>query len=128
MMLCFAERYLDRYGINPNDLAGYIFDAGQPTTHFNVLRERGLDPRKVVIDEAASIYHIREDSGRPPFLLIAAEHDLPNRLEQTMLFRSTLREFGYDDRKIEFKILQGYSHCAYYHAVENGKNIYAEIS
>ena len=51
MMLCFDPRYLAPFKIKPTDIAGYIHDAGQPTTHFNVLRERGLDERKIVVDD-----------------------------------------------------------------------------
>lgn len=40
MMLCFDAKYLAMHKIKPESIAGYIHDAGQPTTHFNVLRER----------------------------------------------------------------------------------------
>lgn len=113
MLLCFDRRYLGKYHIDPNDLAGYVFDGGQPTTHFNVLRERGFDIRSVIIDEAAPLYHLRENPTHPPMLIIAAENDIPNRLEQTMLLRSTLKEFGYKDCKITLKIFKGYSHTGY---------------
>jgi len=58
MMLCFDKKYLLPYGINPAEISGYIHDAGQPTTHFNVLRERGLDSRRVIVDEAAPVYFV----------------------------------------------------------------------
>lgn len=44
MMLCFAEQYLGVHDIAPCRIAGWIFDAGQPTTHFRVLQERGPTP------------------------------------------------------------------------------------
>lgn len=128
MMLCFDKRYLGKYGIDSNDIAGYIFDAAQPTTHFNVLRERGFDTRKVVIDEAAPIYHIQDNFKHSPMLIILAENDITNRLEQNILFRSTLRIFGYNDTIIGFKIMNGYSHCGYHHVVDDkGRNIYAKM-
>ena len=128
MMLCFDKRFLGKHGIDPNDVAGFIFDAAQPTTHFNVLRERGLDPRSVVIDEAAPIYHIKENNQHPPMLVIVADHDLPNRMEQTMLFLSTLKHFNYDMDKIVFKIMKGYEHCEYCHVADKtGKNLYGKI-
>lgn len=43
MMTYFDKRYLKEYGIEPSFISGWFFDAGQPTTHFNVLREKGLD-------------------------------------------------------------------------------------
>ena len=58
MMLCFDDKYLSACGVPADIIKGYVHDAGQPSTHFNVQRERGLDPRRVIIDEATPIYHI----------------------------------------------------------------------
>lgn len=41
-MLAFAPQFLGRYGIKTTDIVGYIFNSAQMTTHFNVLRERGI--------------------------------------------------------------------------------------
>ena len=60
-MLCFDKAWLSKHGINPTDVAGFIHDAGQPTCHFNVLRERGIDSRRVIIDESAPLYHVGKD-------------------------------------------------------------------
>ena len=75
MMLCFDKKYLSPYKLEPTDFAGFIHDAGQPTTHFNVLRERGIDPRRVIIDEAAPLYHIGTSEGYPPMLFIVSDND-----------------------------------------------------
>ena len=48
MMLCMDVRYLAAHGIDARDrsqIAGYFCDSGQPTVHFNILRERGIDTR-----------------------------------------------------------------------------------
>ncbi len=57
MMLCFDKRFLAPYEIDPASLGGFIHDAGQPTSHFNVLREKGIDTRRVVVDETAPLFH-----------------------------------------------------------------------
>ena len=46
-MLCFCETFFEKNKISLCDISGFYFDAGQPTTHFGVLKERGLDYRKV---------------------------------------------------------------------------------
>jgi dipeptidyl aminopeptidase/acylaminoacyl peptidase len=128
MMLCFDRKYLDKHGMDPNDMAGYIFDAAQPTTHFNILKERGMDTRKVVIDDAAPIYHIGENLIEAPMMILVADHDIPNRLEQTYLVCSTLKNFGYDEEKLTFQLMKGYNHVEYTNIVDsNGDNIFVEM-
>ena len=128
MMLCFDKKYLGKHGINSEDISHYIFDSAQPTTHFNVLRERGLDPRSVVIDHAAPIYHICENQNASQLLILVSDNDIPNRLEQTNLFCSTLKQFNYNDKKAIFKLMKGYGHCEYDTTLDSfGKNVLAEI-
>lgn len=113
MMLCFDEQYLGAHGLNPADVAGYLFDAGQPTTHFNVLNERGLDPRQIVVDEAAPLYHVGEPNGRPPVFITVAENDMPGRFEQIQLLCQTLSQFGWPDERVLYRFLPGHMHCDY---------------
>ena len=76
MMLCFDGRWLGAHGLAASDFAGFVHDAGQPTKHFNVLRELGIDTRRVIIDDTAPIYHIGETLDLPPMLFIIAENDM----------------------------------------------------
>ena len=112
-MICFDKKYLNAYGINADVLDGYVHDAGQPTVHYNVLRERGIDTRRVVIDESSSIYHITDKRDYPPMLIVVSDNDMPNRLEQTTLLVSTLKQFGCGEDKINFVIMKDSTHCSY---------------
>ncbi len=107
MMLCFDGRYLAAAGVSPSDIKGYIHDAGQPTVHFNVLAERGVDSRRVIIDEAAPLYHIGEAEKYPPMLFLWSDDDMPSRPEQLALTVSTMRHLGYDMTKVETMIRHG---------------------
>jgi hypothetical protein len=117
MMLSFDKHYLEQYHIDATTIQGYVFDAGQPTTHYNVLRERGLDTRLVRIDNAAPIFFIDSsiEDGQitPRFLIFVAENDMVNRLEQTYLLKKTMLHFGYDENRIQMHVMKGYEHCAY---------------
>jgi hypothetical protein len=116
MMAYFDRRYLNKYGLIPEVVKGWIFDAGQPTVHYNVLRERGLDTRLVKIDEAAPIYYVNHDidSNRQSRLMfITADNDMTNRFEQTRLLLKTMEVFQYDMSKVEFKLMEGCTHCGY---------------
>lgn len=122
MMLCFDNKYLAPYKIPEGVIKGYIHDAGQPTTHFNVLRERGIDTRRVIIDEAAPIYHIGKAVSYPPMMFIVSDNDMKNRYEQTQLVLSTLKHFEYDESKIHYQLMHG-THCHYSKTEEFGKII-----
>ena len=125
-MLCFDETWLSKHGIKPTDFAGFIHDAGQPTCHFNVLRERGLDPRRVIIDDSAPLYHIGEDEKYPPMLILVSDNDMKNRYEQTMLLVSTLKHFGHFE-KVQLKVMNG-THCAYVGDTDqNGESVLGKL-
>lgn len=125
-MLCFDKSWLSPYNIKPTDISGFIHDAGQPTCHFNVLRERGIDTRRVIIDESAPLYHIGEEEQYPPMLIIVSDKDMENRYEQTMLLVSTLKHFGHYEN-VRLKVMNG-THCAYVgNLYPNGDNIFGKL-
>jgi len=112
MMLCFDNRWYQKVGVDPLSITGYLHDAGQPTNHFNVLRERGIDSRRVMIDDSAPLYHVGEAESYPPMRFIVADNDMKGRYEQTMLMLTTLDHFGYDQNKISHVVMHG-THCSY---------------
>ncbi|MBQ2676613.1 MAG: alpha/beta hydrolase [Clostridia bacterium] len=112
MMLCFDKRYLAAYNIDPAELGGFVHDAGQPTAHFNVLREKGIDSRRVIVDETAPLYYIGSEQSYAPMLFLVADKDMENRYEQTMLVASTLKHFRVDESKYKVRVLEG-THCCY---------------
>lgn len=127
MMLCFDSRWYDLVGVNPGDIAGYLHDAGQPTNHFNVLRERGVDSRRVMIDDSAPLYHVGEAESYPPMRFIVSDNDMVNRYEQTMLMLGTLRHFGYDQSKISHVVMHG-GHCEYNAKIgEDGLPVFGKL-
>ena len=119
MMLCFDRRYLTAAGLDPSCVTGYFHDAGQPTTHFNVLKyDRGMDSKRVIIDEAAPLYFVGLEESYPPMRFIVSDNDIKGRYEQTMLVLSALSEFGYTG--FDHRVIHG-SHCEYWNqADENG--------
>ena len=127
MMLCFDPRYLGAHGILPADIAGYVHDAGQPTAHFNVLAERGLDSRRVIVDETAPLYFVGLAESYSPMLVIYSDNDMVNRPQQTEVLLTTLRHFGYDQSKISV-ILKNGKHCAYVGRIdESGESEFAKM-
>ncbi len=125
MMLCFDKKYLAPYNIDPSELGGFVHDAGQPTVHFNVLRERGIDSRRVIIDEAAPIYHIGTSDKYAPMQVIVSDDDMENRYEQTMLLKSTMKHFGLE-KHMNLKVMHG-THCQYVCQEAGGESIFGKI-
>ena len=76
MMLCFDDRYLKTHGINPTDIDFYIHDAGQPTAHFNVLKEFGKDSRRLIVDETSPMYYVGKQEKYAPMLFIISDEDM----------------------------------------------------
>lgn len=127
-MLCFARKYLAAQGLAPEDFAGFILDAGQPTTHFRVLAERGEDPRRCVADEGSILWHVADARPARPLLITYADDDMPARREQNLLLRATLIHMGYDARLIQMREMQGWSHCGYVDSDgPDGRNILAAM-
>ena len=126
MMLCFDPLWLSANRVKLSDIAGFIHDAGQPTVHFNVLKERGIDSKRVIIDTAAPLFHIGNGAKYPPMLVIVSDNDMKNRYEQTMLLLSTLDHFGCGDLAT-LKVMHG-THTAYGKIFnEDGTNVFANI-
>lgn len=125
MMLCFDKKYLASVGLDNSVIAGYFHDAGQPTAHFKVLKNSGVDPRRIIVDETAPLYHVGLDEDYPRMRFIVSDNDMKNRYEQTMLMMSTLKHFEFE--KYDHVVMHG-KHCAYCKAVdENGESVLGKM-
>ena len=126
-MLCFNKEFLSAVGVSNDDITAYVHDAGQPTVHFNVLRERGYDHRRIMVDKYAPLYYVGLDKTYPPMQIIVSDNDLENRLEQTELLIGTLCHFGCDMSRVHLDKTHG-KHVWYVNATdENGKSEYANL-
>ncbi len=118
-MLCFNKEWLGAHNIKPTDIAGFYHDAGQPTVHFNVLHEKGLDTRRCIIDETSPLYYVGIDPEYPPMQITVSDNDIECRPEQTQLLLATLKHFGHTEN-VKLKVMHG-THCEYVHRIdENG--------
>ena len=127
MMLCFDSSYLEARGVNPDSICGYVHNAGQPTTHFNVLRERGIDTRSCIIDSAAPLYYVGRKKSYPPMVFIVSDNDMKCRLEQTRLMVATMSHFECDTGGVELRLMHG-RHCGHCYAIdENGESVFGRM-
>ena len=125
-MLCFDKKYLAPFKIDPLDIAGYIHNSPQPTTHFNVLRERGIDSKRIIVDDAAPLFHVGLADNYSPMLVVVSDDDIENRYMQNMLLVSTLKAYGHED-KVKLKVMEG-KHVRYvFENDENGINLFGRL-
>lgn len=118
MMLLLNKALLGAYGIDSErDIAGYIFDAGQPTTHFHLLELEGHSHLEVRVDEFAPLFYLTKPFESPETLpdvfTFIAEYDMAGRLEQNKLLLATMKNFGYPPEKTGFRLMPGYKHVKY---------------
>ena len=124
MMLCFDKQWLNAVGLNPTDIAGYIHNAGQPTTHFKLLMEDGLDHRRIIVDGRAPMYFVGVEENYSPMLFLVSTNDIPCRYEQTMVMLKLLEDFGHKDKAF-LEVLEG-KHCEHTCKTnEKGESIFA---
>ncbi len=74
MMITLDKKYLNKYNIDANRIAGLIPFSGQAITHFTVRKEKGIADTQPIIDEYAPLFHVRADA--PPMLLITGDREM----------------------------------------------------
>ncbi len=93
-MIGLDARYLGRYGLGTDIIAGLIPVSGQMVTHSTVRQERGIARTRPIVDEAAPLYHVRADAPRT--LCICGSQDLPARAEENRLFVAAMKAAGHE--------------------------------
>ena len=99
-MVGLDKSWLEKYGVDSNQLAGLIPYSGHTITHFTVRAERGIDNKKPIIDEMAPLYHIRKDC--PPLLLITGDRklELLGRYEENAYLWRMMQVLGHQDSSL----------------------------
>ncbi len=114
-MVGLDTTYLEKYGVEANDLAGLIPFSGHTITHFTVRKERGIKGTQPIIDAFAPLYHVRQDA--PPMLLITGNRELEllGRYEENAYFYRMMKIVEHPS--IELMELDGYGHDMVYPAI-----------
>jgi acetyl esterase/lipase len=93
-MIGLDARYLERYDLGTEIIAGLIPVSGQMITHSTVRQERGIPRSHPLVDEAAPLYYVRPDA--PRILCICGGDDLPMRAEENRLFVAAMKAAGHE--------------------------------
>lgn len=108
MMITLDKKYLAKYSIDANNIAGLIPFSGQAITHFTIRKERGIKDTQPIIDEYAPLYHVRADA--PPMLLITGdrEMELLGRYEENAYLNRMMKLAGH--QRTRLYELDGFDH------------------
>ncbi|WP_149274281.1 alpha/beta hydrolase [Pareuzebyella sediminis] len=114
-MVGFDKHYLNKHGIDADDIAGLIPFSGHAITHFTVRKEMGIAGTQPIIDAYAPLFHVRKDA--PPTLLITGDRDLEllGRYEENAYFHRMLKVIGHPE--VTLMELDGYGHNMVYPAI-----------
>ncbi|MBQ0021063.1 MAG: alpha/beta hydrolase [Bacteroidales bacterium] len=109
-MIGLDKHYLQKYGVDANDIAGLFPFSGQCITHYNVRREQKIGPLQPTIDKYAPLTHIRKDAA--PIIIISGDRELElyGRYEEQAYFWRMLKLVGHPD--VTLYEMQGYDHGA----------------
>ncbi|MEN8115982.1 MAG: alpha/beta hydrolase [Bacteroidota bacterium] len=99
-MVGMDKTYLEKHGIDANDIAMLIPFSGHTITHFTVRSERGIDGKQPIIDEFAPLYHVRADA--PPLVLITGDRELEmlGRYEENAYMYRMMKVAGHTQTKL----------------------------
>jgi acetyl esterase/lipase len=114
LMVGLDKKWLAKYNIDANKIAGLIPFSPQCITHFTVRKENGIPDKQPVIDQYAPLYWVRGDA--PPTLLITGNRELEmlGRYDENAYMERMMKLNGHKD--IRLFELDGYGHGMAYPA------------
>jgi len=107
-MIGLDKHYLQKYGIDADDIAGLFPFSGQVITHYNIRKQQGIGPLQPTIDQYAPLTYIRKDA--PPIIIISGDRELElfGRYEEQAYFWRMLKLVGHPD--VTLYEMQGFNH------------------
>lgn len=108
MMVGLNKKYLAKYEIDANNIAGNISFSGQTITHFTIRKEMGINEKQPFIDQYAPLYFVRPDA--PPLVLITGdpEMELLGRYEENNYMWRMMKLTGH--KRTTIYKLEGFNH------------------
>jgi len=102
------KRWLAKYGIDADKIAGIIPFSGHTITHMTIREERKISDKRPQIDEFAPLYYVRPDA--PPLILITGDRnmELLGRYEENAYMFRMMKVAGH--QKTELYEIQGHDH------------------
>lgn len=108
LMSVMNKSFLEKYGLDTNDIAGLIPFSGHTITHFTIRKQKNIPGEQPVVDEWAPLFYVRNDA--PPTLLITGDREMEmlGRYEENAYFYRMMKVAGQEE--IDIYEMQGYGH------------------
>lgn len=107
-MIGLQRKWLRKYGIEADSIAGLFPYSGQAITHFAQRQLNGVSELQPMIDEYAPLFHVRKDA--PPYIIITGDRndELYGRYEENAYMWRMMKLVGHPETEIYE--LDGYNH------------------
>jgi acetyl esterase/lipase len=107
-MIGLDKKWLAKFDIDADKIAGLIPFSGHAITHFTTREERGIPGEQPIIDEMAPLFHVRPNA--PPLILITGDRELEllGRYEENAYLYRMMKVAGH--KNTELYELQGHDH------------------
>ncbi|MEQ9439433.1 MAG: alpha/beta hydrolase [Cyclobacteriaceae bacterium] len=102
-MVALDPTYLESYDLKPRRLTGVIAISGQMDSHQTTKKERNLPAEEKIVDQTAPLFFVSEAQKLPPFLILYADHDMPQRGAINREFVDSLQAHQYPVMAHEIK-------------------------
>jgi len=114
-MLGLDKKYLNKYEIDSDLLAGIISLSGHAITHMTVREEMGISDKQPYVDRMSPLFHIRKNT--PPYIMITGDRDLEllGRYEENAYMHRMMMVNG--NNNSELYELEGYGHGMIYPSI-----------
>ncbi len=93
-MVVLDKHYLEKYGVDADNIAGVFPYSAQVITHYNVRKQTGIGPLQPRIDDTAPLYHVRKLPM--PMLILSGDRELElyGRYEEQAYFYRMMKLNG----------------------------------
>lgn len=104
MIVSLNSKWLSKYNIKTNTLAGVFSISGQLTTHSTILDEKGYSKGTIIVDEYAPIYYDTPDVSKIFLYTGGREKEIPSRFAENFFFYQKMISNGFSSiNYIEFR-------------------------
>ncbi len=107
-MVGLDKKWLLKYCLDADEIAGLIPFSGQAITHFAYRQSKGMRDTQPAIDEFAPLYYVRPDC--PPLVIVSGdrEQEMLGRYEENAYFWRMMKVVGH--KQVWLYELDGYNH------------------